>query len=366
VVEQPRLEAPGGVVISRYEETDRAALIEFRRHHYGAGAPQADPAYVDWQFRDAPGVRERGAPLWIARKDGSLVGTIARIRTSVRIGEEEVPAAWAVDFAVRADLRKSGIGEALAVVSRREPAVRLVMESATATQGITARTGYRLVCDVPLFVRPLQPARWLQTHRVPRALALLSSPLLPLLAALDDRALRNAHKAGIELVETRSFDDRADRLVADLSPHYPVICRRDRAWLEWRFERHPLAHRYRLHWLVAHGRTVGYAVLREGAYRGAPAGVLVDYLCAPELIGPLLARCIERFREARAAVISCLHLNPAGARAFWGAGFLRRRSGWPFLAQPDGASARATRLLVDPDSWFATAGDSNVDRDRPA
>jgi Acetyltransferase (GNAT) family len=369
VVEQPGedpAQAPSGVVISRYAETDRAALLEFRRLHYGADAVQADPAYVDWQFRDAPGVRESGAPLWMARKDGRVVGALGRIRTSVRIGEEEVPAAWAVDFAVREDLRGSGIGEALSVAARLEPAVRLVMEAAPAAQGITARRGYRLVCDVPLFVRPLQPARWLQTHGIPSALALLSAPVLPLLAALDDRALRQARKEGIDLLEIRSFDERADLLFTDLSARYPVLCRRDRAWLEWRLERHPFAHRYLLHWLVQHGRTVGYAVLRAGTYRGAPAGVLVDYLCAPELIGPLLARCIERFRATRAATIFCLHMNPSGARAFRAAGFVRRKSGWPFLVQPEGASARAARLLVDPGSWFATGADSNVDRDRPA
>jgi hypothetical protein len=348
--------------LSRYEPRDREALLVFRREHYGAGAAQADPAYVDWQFRDAPQIAERGPPLVVARREGRIVGSLGTIRTFLHLKGRALRACWVIDFAVAKELRRAGVGEALGVVSREEGGTRMIIEAAGPARGIAARAHYEPVCEVPLFIRPIHPARWLRSRRVPAALAWVSGAVLPLLATLEARALKAARALGVELVETRAFDERADALFASLSLRYPLLCRRDRAWLEWRYERYPQPGRYRLHWLMRRGEAVGYVVLRSGTHHGVPSGVLVDYLCPPELIPALLGLCIERFRAADAAVASCLHLNPFAAGAFRSLGFLRRSSGWRFLARA-GSGADAP-LILDEKSWFVTAGDSNVDRDR--
>jgi hypothetical protein len=348
--------------MSRYEARDREALLAFRREHYGTGAAQADPAYVDWQFRDAPQIAERGPPLVVARREGRIIGALGTIRTFLHLQGRALRASWVIDFAVAREFRRAGIGEALGAVSREEGGTRMIIEAADPARGIAARAHYDPVCEVPLLIRPIDPARWLRSRRVPGALAWISGAALPLLAALDARTLKAASALGVELVETRAFDERADALFASLSLRYPLLCRRDRAWLEWRFERYPQPGRYRLHWLMRRGEAVGYAVLRPGTHHGAPSGVLVDYLCPPELIPALLGLAIERFRAAGAAVASCLHLNPFAAGAFRSLGFLRRSSGWRFLARAEAGVDAGS--IGDEKRWFVTAGDTNVDRDR--
>jgi GNAT superfamily N-acetyltransferase len=350
--------------ISRYQEADRSALLDFRRDHYGPGSIQADPAYVDWQFRDAPGVKELGAHLFIARQGTRVVGAQACIRTWLQSGDERIRAAWVVDFAVRAEFRDRGIGKALGAASRREPLTRLVLDATAPASHIAARADYQSVGIVPLFVRPLAPEELLRAHGAPRWLAAISHVAGRVLGALGDRARTAAEEQHIELLETSAFDERADKLFADISVHYPLVCRRDRVWLEWRFERYPVQRRYRLFHLMRDGETAGYAVLRMGTHWGIPAGVIVDYLCPPGLILPLLGRCGEWFREAGAAVISCLHLNPFAAQPFRTAGYFRRKSGWPLLIRPESASEAARSALADSHRWFLTAGDSNVDRPR--
>lgn len=350
------------IVVSRYERSDRPALIAFRREHYGEGSAQADPAYVDWQFHEAPGIPGEGAPLHVAWKDGRIVGTMGTIRTALHIQGRAAPAAWVVDFAVRRDLRRSGIGEALSVASRRDAGIRLVIDATPATRGIISRTGYQRIGDVPLFVRPLDLRLCSRTFGLPPPLAWLSAAASPAFAALDARALRFARREGLELVEIAAFDGRADVLFAALSQRYPVLCRRDRGWLEWRFQRYPRAGRYRQYWLARGGEMAGYAILRGGMHHGLPAGILVDYLSPPELLPALLGLCIERFRAAGAAVVRCLQLNALAGRAFGKLGFFRRWSGWQLMARPE--SPATGELFLDPGSWFLTAGDSNVDRER--
>src|ERR1700693_789649 len=354
--------AAAGITISRYQERDRPALLEFRRDHYGADAAQANPAYVDWQFRDAPGTQERGAPLHVAWKDGRVVGTIGTVRTTVWVKGQPEPGAWVIDFAVHRDLRRNGIGEALGAASRAERATRLILEVTPAARGIATRAGYRVMGDVPLLVRPLDAGRWLRSRGIPLPLAWLSHAALPALAALDALALRAARSERVELVEAPSFDGRADAIFAALSTRYPVLCQRDRRWLEWRFERYPQRGRYQMYWVVRRGAPAGYAVLRAGTHHGIPSGVLVDHLCDPGIVPAVLGLCLERFRSSGAAVATCLHLSPFSGSAFRRLGFLRRNSGWRFLTRPTFAAGGSP--ILDRGAWFLTAGDANGDRDR--
>jgi GNAT superfamily N-acetyltransferase len=131
--------AAGAITVTRYVQSDRPALIEFRREHYGADAAQADPAYVDWQFRDAPGTAGGGAPLHVAWKDGRIVGTLGTVRTTVWVKGQPEPAAWVIDFAVHRDLRRSGIGEALGAVSRGERETRMILEVTPAAARLSLR-----------------------------------------------------------------------------------------------------------------------------------------------------------------------------------------------------------------------------------
>lgn len=351
------------VVISRYEpERDGAALLEFRRDHYGPDAARAQGAYVDWQFRNAPQISQERLPLHVARKEGRIVGTMGTIGTSLVVKGERWPAAWVMDFAVRRELRRSGIGEAIALASRREPVTRLVIDATAAAKGIVARGGYRQIAELPLFVRPIDPVRWMRSRGIPAALGWLSSVAFARFAALDARSVAFARSERIELAETTAFDERADGIFAALSRSYPVFCRRDRLWLEWRFDRHPEPKRYRRYWLTQDGAAVGYAVLRRGTHHGALSGMLVDYLCAPRLVPALLSLCLQQFRASGAAVATCLHLNRLAAGSFRALGFFRRKSGWQFLVRPGSAADPAP--VFDAESWFITAGDGNVDRDR--
>jgi ribosomal protein S18 acetylase RimI-like enzyme len=298
----------------------------------------------------------------VAWKDGRIVGTQGTIRTTVFVHGRPEAAAWVIDFAVRKDLRRSGIGEALGAASRAERRTRLILEVSPTARGIANRAGYGAIGEVPLFVRPVDPARWLRSHGVPEPLAWLSGAASPALAALDSFALRLARSEQVELVQTSFFDGRADTIFASLATRHPVLCRRDSSWLQWRFERYPQPRRYETYWVARKGAPAGYVVLRAGTHHGAGSGVLVDYLCDPGILRAVLGLCLERFRAAGAAVATCLHLNPSASGAFRRLGFLRRNSGWRFLVRPEPPALGPA--ILDARNWFLTGADSNIDRER--
>ena len=349
----------------RYSPEERTAFLEFRRYHYGNTSVLAEPAYVDWLFgAGAPGSGEAGAPLWLCRDAERVVGAQGMIRVALKVGEATVPASWMIDFAVREEVRKKGVGSALGERSRKDGQVRLVLEGTPAAVRIAVRAGYKALGDIPLWVKPLRfgDYRGSRSGEPLKALALRAAS--PVLRLLEWRGLRKAVREGLTLEPTAAFDERVDRLWQTCSAELPVACPRDLAFLSWRFGGYPDRGRYRIHWLQRGAETVGYAVLRLGEHHGARAGYLIDFLCPRALLPALLARAVEIFRREEVAVICCMHLGPGTSAAFRSLGFFQRSSGWPFMVRTVTATPEQAAKLEDPNQWFVTASDSNVDRPR--
>jgi hypothetical protein len=168
---------------------------------------------------------------------------------------------------------------------------------------------------------------------------------------------------GAELVEVERFDERSDEIWRNVSRHYGVIVRRDRAYLDWRFNG-VFARRYRRFYLVQRGAPIGYAVLRDGQRHGLATGEIVDYLCSPRRLPALLTCCVHQLARAGAKMAYCLNQSVHAGWAFWVNGFLRRDSSWPLLVHTRNLAPRPAALLRDRHNWFITRGDSNLDRPR--
>jgi hypothetical protein len=209
-----------------------------------------------------------------------------------------------------------------------------------------------------MYVRILDAALSFERRRV-RGRGVLAPLATCVHRAVDGRAARLLRTDPIGLAEVQRFSAAADEVWSTSASHYPVLVRRDRAYLNWRFADDPF-HRYRLFEVRRVADAVGIAVLRVGEWGGVPAGFVVDYLCAPRDAEPLFAACLDFFRAAGVAAVYCLHANPVSTGMLRRLGFLRRDSGLRLLVR-----AESGGVVRDGSGWFVTFGDSNVDRPRP-
>jgi hypothetical protein len=131
--------------------------------------------------------------------------------------------------------------------------------------------------------------------------------------------------------------------------------------LQWRFDRFPARQVYERFWLYQAETVVGYVVLRIAIHNGVAAAFIVDYLCEPASLRSLLALTLNTCRERGAAIAYCATLNPSAGRMFRPLCFLRRKSGWPFMAYTQKCSTEIRRMLAKRNSWFLTLADSNLD-----
>ena len=348
--------------VVQYDGRHRDALLDFRAAHYGAGSARTIPAYVDWLYSDAYQSQPDRPALFICLSGERIVGAQGMLHVGLQAGAERLDAAWVVEFAVRQELqRRSGIGSSIGLASRQQTKVRLALDVTKAAVGVALRLGWQHVCDLPLWVRPLQVRKALQARSRWLAASGLGALGQTGLDALLDRGLRIARRRRLELIPTGGFDDRADALWSSVSPDYTVICRRDCAYLQWRFDRFPGAGNYSRFWMTDAGGVVGFVVLRFGEHKGQPSAFIIDYLCRPNIASSLMALALDVCRAAGAVLMYCTTLHPSANAAFLPLGCLRRRSGWPFMIYANEVPAHTARLMSKPSNWFLTAGDSNLD-----
>src|SRR5262249_41959764 len=118
------------------------------------------------------------------------------------------------------------------------------------------------------------------------------------------------------------------------------------------------------YYLVRRGKTLGYLVLRPTISSGERAVVVVDYLAPPRWVAPLLLAAGRAARRDGAASLSVKTRNLPADRWLPFSGFIARAPAPPqdrrFLVYCSEEGPVAD-LVRDPDQWFVTSTDSNLE-----
>jgi len=312
--------------------------------------------YIAWQYERNPCLAPGQMPLFVRFREGRIEGQAGARVVRLKNGPWEETAHWITNLFVDPGSQRRGVGAALERVCVAETGIALALDVTPPAERLLRRHG---ACDlglVPFYVRPLDVEAFCAKRPMPAIVAPIVSRMVRL---LDRRCARVLRKNPVELVPVDRFSVAADEVWESCAPHYPVLVRRDRVYLNWRFASDPL-HRYELFEVRREGRAIGSAVLRAGEWGAMPAGFVVDWLCAPRDGEALLAACLEVFRARRLAAAYCVHRNPTGTGMLFRIGFVPRPGGFRFLLRGEAGGA----FLRDARSWYVTMGDSNVDRPR--
>jgi hypothetical protein len=353
-----------GPLASPYRRTQREALLEFRNEHYGANTYRTNSSYVDWVFSDAYQCQNDRAALYICEQGGRIVGAQAATHFQLQAGNQTAQSVWITDFAVLKQFQRThGIGTAIVQVSLNANPIRFAINVTPAAVALALKQGWKHICEVPLWARPLDVGRTLKHRMRSKARVLVGLPAQALLNVILELNLRIAARAQIQLVSTEAFDNRSDAIWSKCASSYRATCLRDREFLQWRFDRFPRPNNYERYWLYQKESAIGYIVLRFGDHKGLPSAFVVDYLCQPELLGKMLALALNVCRQRGAAIAYCAASHPNAVCGFRRMGFLKRKSGWQFMAYTKKCSTEVAHIISEQSNWFVTLADSNLDHE---
>lgn len=352
--------------VARYRRDDDGALAEFQRRMFGEGSRQTDRRCFAWRFADSPSHPE--GDLWIAWRNGAVVGQQAGLPFDLKVGDEIVRAWWAIDLMVDPAWRLRGVGPALSEAFLDDKPLVLGLGITDAAHRAYLRAGWYDCGEVPRYVRVMAPLpkringhpAWAANGGI-RALAAVA---IPMLRTLDLGLASLARLGGVSVATISAFDDRVEEVWQRLSGLHPVIPVRDAQWLHWRFEDAPHRHGYHRLYLHKGGGLVGYAVLRMQELEGLKRCALVDHLCEPDIETGLLAHCLCAAQALGAEVVTCLAPVRGTQTRLRRLGFARR-GGARLMVRASGDADRLLPMLWHHARWFLTFADSDLDHPPP-
>jgi hypothetical protein len=337
-------------------------LQQFFSHAYDPHYVLAhDSALLRWQFGGICRSGER-YHIKLALLGDDIVGCLGYIPTPVSVGGATVAGAWTANWIVDPSARHLSVGLRLMTDLVRQHEITLVVGASALARRILPLLGFHDFGVLSRHVRVISSGD----------VATLTGTSHALWAATVPAVDRPAEE--VEVRRVTAFDEAVTSL-------WQRICgggagtERSRAFLDWRYTRHPVF-TYRLFEAHDAGRLTGIAVYRVEAVKDSTLAVgrLVELVAEPEAAGSLLTAVCDDARDHRLAMIDYFCSSSECSSTMTANGWLlesRLPAPIPMLFQPivQGrhtipffAHVHRSAVPNDLDHWYVTKGDGDQDR----
>ena len=364
---------------------DKKAIWDFIRAAYSDSIKYRIPDRWNWEYLDNPSADKSGnkLPIFIAIKDGQIVGQICAIVYQIKIGEEMHRIAGGVDLVTLPNCRGEGIGQRLIRAIAEHYKLYMAISMDPVTRRIYERLEYSKMEPIPIYRRLMKLDRestsrllmaitrnhlWLnRIAMIGRTVRLgnIISTVANFLLGLRDRLERHSKKeCRSEIREVERFGDEIDQLWRATNHKFKVIVKRDQQYLNWRFSDSTQLD-YRKFVITRDGQTRGYIVLRMPQPVERNDGIIVDLFAAPEdseTIEQLIRHAIDFFGK-KVTMIECPATQKEYQEVLSKSGFFKFGKVEPIFYCM-GSSLR-TKLEEWKTNWFLTKADHDWDQLHP-
>ena len=310
-----------------------------------------------WQYERNPMREGAGFDTWIVKDGDTIIAQRPTMPTSLKVGDAYHHANYLTDFLVHPDYRDQGLGTLLQRGTVGGVDICVSLDASMRSRTIFGKLGFTWLGEVPRFVRVCDPAPYVADR-----LGNWTQGVAPLLRAGWNWKHRGDREpaTGLEIEPVTEFGTDFDALWERISPHYPVIARRDSASLNWRYVAAPAETSI----LVARrgGEIAGYVVYRVLESGNRKRGFICDLLVSPDDNDSLLAlirRVIMCLREQDVQAVDTYAHHPVVQSGLRRLGFVEK-PGVSFIVNttlPEPAGS----LMADRGNWYITGLDSDLD-----
>ena len=248
--------------------------------------------------------------------DQELAGQYSLCSLPMKLNNQEIVGSFSLDTMVHPAFRGQGMFTELAIdLYNRiaEDGIPLVygFPNVQSHHGFSKYLGWKdLVKSIPIFVRPLNFSKILELVLHLDFIMGLLSPLAQFGYDVLRRPKGNHYKH-YSVIPLSKFDERFDILWQEACDIAPILVRRDRNYLKWRYASHPI-HEYSILAIEDGDMLIGYSILRIKELAGLQAGYIVDLLVHPDAKyaqDALLEATVRLAQAERCDLISCLMLE---------------------------------------------------------
>jgi len=324
-----------------------------------------------WQYQQSAERLQTPVRVWLGGMDGAVIAHHGLIPVTLQAGGVRVPSGWFVDTIVSAEHRQKGLGPRLLLEGDRVVPLALSLGQTKEMRKIALNLGWKSVADLQRSQLLLNPGNVLR-NRLPAGVRQVAGGVLLGFQHWQARRHRIETRAdGSRLLEQRNvvrFGSGHDALWEEVAGDLKCAVVRDSSFLNWKWVDQPGQKIVRLEWLEE-GRCRGVAVLLlpeltpTYRYQRVFLADLVVPLGCPGLVQEVLRSIIETTRRLGGDSIECLHSDSRLTAQLAACGFQSRPPERVLLVRiPEDCDADLRERLWDPNGWYLTMADSDIDR----
>lgn len=336
-----------------------------------------------WEYKNNP----FGQFIGVAESNGRVIGHMALVPVQLKIKDEILLGAQAVDLVVHPDFRRQGIFFSIGRFLAQETTKRGIdfwygFPNKLAHSG-HLKYGWFDVCNVPLLIKPVnakkaiqvfldnyKKVKFLTRYRIARdtitfilRIILASVTFFPRFFIRIENKCTYKH---FEIEKIKLFDVRIDDLWEKVSNKYHILVVRNRRYLNWRYLEKPNAN-YEIFIALKNNEVLGYMILKSKNENELKIGYIVDIFALPSdniVIQSLISKAIEYFKDEKVDLIGCWMLkNGKCTRLYYK---ILRHFGFsqlfgrthPLIARVNSRQS-ILNIVRDSKNWFVTMGDSD-------
>lgn len=316
----------GDTTIRPVQKEDIPKVLELYAEVFGPDSADLWRRRYEWEFEQNPATRFRPSRLWVAERNGNVVGFLASFPMRVWLRNQEVVTLCPCDLMVSGAVRGAGLGKKLidAYLAADIPLANALVYSPAAAR-IYRKLGYRLVAAEPVMLRPYSSrelVRFIRNRQessdssqglvrrgVLAVVGFTSGPVFTLM----NRVRRPKASSELSVRVDHVIGPDFDSLWRSLTSHFPAVPVRDRAFVEWRFCNDPIRRHILLTARDRAGNLRGYIAFMTAKRRGVLFGYLMDLFTNPDasdVIDALLAEALRMLEATGVAAVTSLGLHP--------------------------------------------------------
>jgi len=364
---------------------DKQAIWEFLMAAYGEFSRYKIPDRWIWEFLDNPlnDMSRKELPIFIAIKDGHIVGQLCAILGEMKIGDEIHPAVAGCDLIVLPECRGQGLAQALIQAVVEHYKIYLAISFAQSTKRIYYRMEPLRLDTIPTYIRFQHVSKesvvqflMQKTANHPRiksltklgcrlqAATIISTAANFMIAVRDLLKQQTKKKDRSEIKEVKRFENDINLLWDKINGKFKVILKRDKQFLNWRFSDIPQLD-YRIFISKLDNVTKGYIVVRKPSPVEWNVGVIADLFADPDdtaTIEDLINHAVCFFGK-NVTMIECPTTRLEFQRALSKFGFLKIGTHTPISFCKD--ERLRSKLQEWKSSWHISKADEDWDQLHP-
>jgi len=298
-----------------------------------------------YQFVENPGAVNRGFDPVVAVDQGRVIGFNGVVPVSITWRGQPIDAMWSCDFKVRSDYRGKGVGRLIKEDLAKKSSVLMSFGISPVAAIVLERMGWHASHDVHFLKRICKPRSF-------RDVALMVYQFLGRLGAFT--APQSGHESRVR--DELPAPAEVDGLWQQSMGGYDKTVVRDWRYLDWRYQKHPLAEYKFIEIFTTEGQLAAVGVVRVDQQQAR----LVDYL-GPAKALPLKYFLVKTMLSTwpELAAYSAMTSDVEFKQAMRSLGFYQGREQPRFFVWASPQMADGSNPGPCNQGWFIMGGDSD-------